>query len=74
MIKTEEEKRKSGRWDLNPRPQRPERCALARLRYSPKAFNYKLTFPICPALSWKKNGGDWEISPQKIPELRDPDC
>ena len=26
---------KSGRWDLNPRPQRPERCALAKLRYFP---------------------------------------
>ena len=25
----------SGRRDLNPRPQRPERCALTKLRYSP---------------------------------------
>lgn len=34
---------------MNPRPQRPERCALARLRYSPKAKNYKLICRICPA-------------------------
>src|SRR3989338_2126521 len=26
----------SGRRDLTPRPQRPERCALAELRYSPR--------------------------------------
>ena len=39
----------SGRWDLNPRPQRPERCALARLRYSPKPMNYKLIKAVCPA-------------------------
>jgi hypothetical protein len=25
----------SGRGDLNPRPQRPERCALTKLRYFP---------------------------------------
>ncbi len=25
----------SGRRDLNPRPQRPERCALTKLRYFP---------------------------------------
>ena len=29
------ESRQSGRRDLNPRPQRPERCALTRLRYAP---------------------------------------
>lgn len=34
---------------MNPRPQRPERCALARLRYSPKAKNYRLIGRICPA-------------------------
>ena len=27
--------RESGRGDLNPRPQRPERCALTKLRYFP---------------------------------------
>jgi hypothetical protein len=27
----------SGRGDLNPRPQRPERCALTKLRYSPRS-------------------------------------
>ena len=26
----------SGRGDLNPRPQRPERCALTKLRYFPE--------------------------------------
>ena len=45
-----ERKRWSGRWDLNPRPQRPERCALARLRYSPKLSNYRLIARICPAI------------------------
>ena len=29
----------SGWGDLNPRPQRPERCALTKLRYIPKSFN-----------------------------------
>ncbi len=28
----------SGREDLNLRPQRPERCALTRLRYAPTAL------------------------------------
>ncbi len=28
----------SGRADLNRRPHRPERCALAKLRYAPKAM------------------------------------
>ena len=28
----------SGRWDLNPRLQRPERCALAELSHSPNLF------------------------------------
>jgi hypothetical protein len=31
----------SGREDLNFRPQRPERCALTRLRYSPVPIYYK---------------------------------
>ena len=53
--------RQSGRWDLNPRPQRPERCALARLRYSPEASNYKLSSLICPAIRARENGGDLVI-------------
>ncbi len=28
--------KKSGREDLNLRPQRPERCALTKLRYAPQ--------------------------------------
>jgi len=32
----------SGRPDLNRRPQRPERCALAKLRYSPTASLFYL--------------------------------
>ena len=35
----------SGWGDLNPRPQRPERCALTKLRYTPKTFKvYQLHF------------------------------
>ena len=30
---------------MNPRPQRPERCALARLRYSPTGAPYYTHFP-----------------------------
>jgi integrase len=37
----------SGRRDLNPRPQRPERCALTKLRYFPSAGG----FPASPSLS-----------------------
>jgi hypothetical protein len=32
-----EDRKKSGRVDLNHRPQRPERCALTGLRYAPMA-------------------------------------
>ena len=33
----------SGRQDLNLRPLRPERSALAKLSYSPKIYNQKYT-------------------------------
>ncbi len=33
----------SGRQDLNLRPLRPERSALAKLSYSPKSYNDKYT-------------------------------
>src|SRR5215216_636609 len=35
----------SGREDLNLRPQRPERCALTKLRYSPRPRYDRGTFP-----------------------------
>ena len=46
--------RVSERPDSNRRPQRPERCALTKLRHSPKAalaadVCYKLTNPIRPS-------------------------
>jgi hypothetical protein len=43
---------------LNPRPQRPERCALARLRYSPEEKKYYIrNVPNFEALFLKKGSG-----------------
>jgi predicted transposase YbfD/YdcC len=41
----------SGRRDLNPRPHRPERCALAKLRHAPNRQDYRTTSPECQLFS-----------------------
>src|SRR5262249_53426509 len=38
---------KSGRHDLNMRPLRPERSALARLSYAPRVFDKLRILPAC---------------------------
>jgi hypothetical protein len=46
----------SGKWDSNPRPRRPERRALARLRYSPIGIKNRCSESLAggPEQRWKE--------------------
>ncbi len=66
----------SGRGDLNPRPQRPERCALTKLRYFPVTANRTALGdgrerPVVVPLP-RQHGLDGVAGAQGVERLEDP--